>query len=337
MNRFTLSAGLALMLVFSAISLTTRGWGVWGHQHINHAAVFALPMPMRGFYFDHIDYLTMEASVPDIRKYTPPDPAEGPRHFIDLEDYSSKGIADIPKDYTAALQRYGSAMLQKDGSLPWYVMYMENQLTDAFKEKDPAKILYLSADLAHYIGDAYMPLHTTTNYDGQLTGQRGVHALWESMIPELFGSKYDFHTPAARYLADPQAEIWNVIQASHDSITRLLATEKQLLEVLPASEVYEHAADGSIRRNRYGEGIFSASFAARWNHALGGMVESQMRKAITEVASFWYTAWVDGGKPDLDSLDPSYLKQAEQANYRQQYRAWTQGRLIGIPTRSEFN
>lgn len=335
MKRLRYLIRLTLMLSGTALSLTALAWGVWGHQHINHAAVFALPQQMRGFYFDHIDYLTMEASVPDIRKYTPRDPEEGPRHFIDLEDYSSSGIQGIPHDYAGAVQHYGKAMLQKDGSLPWYILYMEDQLTQAFKDRDPAKILYVSADLAHYIGDAYMPLHTTANYDGQLSGQRGVHALWESMIPERFGSTYNFHTPAAHFIQDPQQEIWRVIQESHDSIPRLLATEKQLLRELPDSIVFEHTPDGSIRRNRYGDGIYSSRFVARWNTALGTMVEDQMRKAITEVSSFWYTAWVNAGKPDLTSLDPSYLRQAEQRNFQHQFTAWSQGHLIGIPSQNE--
>jgi hypothetical protein len=40
---------------------------------------------------------------------------------------------------------------------------------------------------------------------------------------------------------------------------------------------------------------------------MNGMVEKQMRKAITVTASFWYTAWVNAGKPDLSGLDTPEL------------------------------
>jgi hypothetical protein len=36
------------------------------------------------------------------------------------------------------------------------------------------EILFIAADLGHYIADAHMPLHTSDNHDGQLTDQKGI-------------------------------------------------------------------------------------------------------------------------------------------------------------------
>jgi hypothetical protein len=66
---------------------------------------------------------------------------------------------------------------------------MLNRLTRAFKEHDRERILRYSADLGHYIGDAHVPLHCTRNYNGQLSGQHGIHGFWESRKGDFILSK----------------------------------------------------------------------------------------------------------------------------------------------------
>ena len=78
--------------------------------------------------------------------------------------------------------------------MPWYIQDIMTKLTKAFKDKRKTEILFLAADLGHYIGDAHMPLHTSANHNGQLTNQKGIHALFESAIPEMFGKNYNYHT-----------------------------------------------------------------------------------------------------------------------------------------------
>src|SRR5699024_66372 len=112
----------------------------------------------------------------------------------------------------------------------WYIQLVMEKLTSAFRQRNKAKILFLSADLAHYIGDGYQPLHTTKNYDGQLTGQKGVHALFESLIPEFFGSSFNLNTPPAHYIKDIQKASWDIIKQSHALVRPLLESEKELME-----------------------------------------------------------------------------------------------------------
>ena len=166
---------LLLSLVFIGCGITiTWAWGAWGHQHINRAAVLALPAEMRPFFYNHIDFLTEEAVVPDLRKYTLNDRAEFPRHFINLETYDADGnIANLPHTMQEAKAKYADTFLNKAGILPWYILQVEEKLTKAFKAGRKTEILFLAADLGHYIGDAHMPLHTALNHDGQLTGQKG--------------------------------------------------------------------------------------------------------------------------------------------------------------------
>ena len=42
------------------------------------------------------------------------------------------------------------------------------------------------------------------------------------------------------------------------------------------------------------------------------MVEHQMRLAILTTANFWYTAWVNEGKPDLSDLNPASQKKKKK-------------------------
>ena len=115
------------------------------------------------------------------------------------------------------------------GILPYNLVRMQNRLTDAFIEKNPQKILRLSAEMGHYIGDAHVPLHTTTNYNGQLTDQVGIHAFWESRLPELFADrKYDFFVGSAQYIDQPNAYFWDIVLASHQLVDDVLSIEKGL-------------------------------------------------------------------------------------------------------------
>src|ERR1017187_7884777 len=138
-------------------------WGAFGHEHINRAAVLALPKPLQIFFFNHVDFITLESTIPDLRKYTLNDKAENPRHYIDMENFGSPDT--LPKTLSEAKKHYDEKFLQQNGILPWYIEEMTDKLTKAFKEKRKTEILFIAADLGHYLGDAHMPLHTAVNHE----------------------------------------------------------------------------------------------------------------------------------------------------------------------------
>ncbi|HXB45225.1 MAG TPA: hypothetical protein VNV85_14265, partial [Puia sp.] len=203
-----------LIAFFSASISVVFGWGSWGHQHINHAAVFALPDEMRPFFYNHIDFITEESVAPDLRKYTLNDLSEGPRHYINLEIFGVSTMDSLPSNMQQLKAKYSDSVLQKAGSLPWYILQMEEKLTKAFQGKRKTEIIFVAANLAHYIGDANMPLHTSLNHDGQLTNQKGIHAFFEGQLPELFGKDYNLYTGNAKYIDDASKETWRMVQAS---------------------------------------------------------------------------------------------------------------------------
>ena len=184
------------------------------------------------------------------------------------------------------------------GTLPYNLMQMKFRLTKAFEEKDANKILRLSSDIGHYIGDAHVPLHTTENYNGQLTNQIGIHGFWESRIPELLADQnWDFLVGAAEYIIDPQEYFWDIVLASSQLVDSVLTIEKRLSNTFPVDLQYCYT-------DRNGRNIRTqcAEYTRAFDEAMKGMVEARMQGSIKAVGSIWYTCWVDAGKPKLSEL-----------------------------------
>ncbi len=175
---------------------------------------------------------------------------------------------------------------------------IQYRLTQAFKEKNGAKILKLSADLSHYIADAHVPLHATLNYNGQYTNQRGIHSFWESRIPELLADKeWNFFIGKAGYIQHTGDFIWQRVLESAAAADTVLHYERELTERFPADKKFAF-------ENRNGQVVrqYSTAFSKAYDALLKGMVERRMRQSVYAVASFWYTAWIDAGQPDLSTL-----------------------------------
>lgn len=321
---------IAGLLIISGI---VYAWGSWGHKHISRAAVFALPQEMRTFYYNHIDYMTETAVVPDLRRPLLGDKNEPPRHFIDIEDFGDLPISSFPKTTEEAYKKYDSSFLMKTGTLPWTIQDLMEKLTRAFKNKNKSEILFLSSEVSHYVADAHMPLHTSSNYNGQKTGQKGVHALWESTIPPMFGDKFNFNTASPKYIDDVTDFTWKMIEQSHSQVAPLLAAEMRVRKSFDTSAMYKKDAQGQLVLF-YGNPVYSDAYATAFYHELGNMVEYQLRQSIYDISCYWYTAWVNGGKPDLTKLDDPHLTKQNRKNFRKEYKAWMKGKLLNMDVRS---
>ena len=124
---------------------------------------------------------------------------EAPRHYIDIDHYGQNPFQVMPRKWTDAVEKFSEDTLLTYGIVPWHIQTVYNRLVKVFEEKDIDYILKNSADLGHYVSDAHVPLHTTENYNGQLTNQKGIHAFWESRLPELFPDNYDYLVGTAEY------------------------------------------------------------------------------------------------------------------------------------------
>lgn len=297
-------------------------WGFWAHKRINRLAVFRLPAEMQVFYKKYIDYLSENAVNPDKRRYAVEGEAE--RHFIDLDGYGDSALAVLPKHWKAAVQKMGEDSLRKHGIVPWYVQTAASQLTAALREKNTARILRISADIGHYIADAHVPLHTTRNYNGQLTGQDGIHGFWESRLPELFAEGYDLWLGPVVYREDIAGDIWKAVEDSHAAMDSVLLFEKHLTEGFKADKKY-----GFELRNNVLTRMHSREFSEKYHRMLTGQVERRMRASVQMVSDAWYTCWVNAGQPDLSVLADVEPGQPQQNTEAAEPRTWLQ-RLLNV-------
>jgi hypothetical protein len=294
--------------------LLVSGWGFFAHQRINRLAVFSLPPAMIGFYKKNITYITEASINPDRRRFSVVN--EAPRHYIDLDHYGDSACWTMPRFWNEAVRLYSDDTLKAYGIVPWHVNTMYYRLRDAFLIRDPERILKISAELGHYIADAHVPLHTTENYNGQLTGQDGIHGFWESRLPEMFSDEYDFFVGNAEYLQNPQIAIWKGIESAHKDVKFVLEEEKEL------AEKFKERKYSFETKGRQTVKVYAREYSKAFHKILDGMVERQMKGAIKMIGDFWYTAWVDAGQPDLKLLINYKPSEEELLKRKQEVEAW---------------
>ena len=127
-----------------------------------------------------------------------------------------------------------------------------------------------------------------------------------------------------------------MLKDSHSQVDPLLAIDKKVRESFTAETMYDKDEKGNTAKNKYGDLIYSKEYVTKFNTALNGMVENQMRKAITATANFWYTAWVNAGKPNLDGLDAKELTNRNKKNLQRDLKLWKTGKLFGMESETEF-
>jgi hypothetical protein len=292
-----------------------NSWGFFAHKKINRMAIFTLPPEMVGFYKQHIHYISEHAVDADKRRYAVAD--EAARHYIDIEHYGNDPFDSIPKHWNDAVKKFTEDTLKAYGIVPWHIDKMLYRLQKAFEKEDLDLILKCSADIGHYIADAHVPLHTTENYNGQLTNQKGIHGFWESRIPELKSDSYSYWTGKAKYMKTPTDKIWETIKESHAAVDSVLKFEARLGATYPSDKKYSFENRGNTLMK-----VYSEEYTHEYDKMLNGMVERRMRKAIFTIGSFWYTAWVNAGKPDLERLSDKTISDSLKQAHLKERQLW---------------
>jgi hypothetical protein len=312
-----------ILTLFITWSKCCFSWGFFGHRKINYYAVFLLPPEMMALYKPHIDFLSEHATDPDKRRYAIAE--EGPRHFLDLDHFGNYPYDSLPRKWEDALAKYSEDSLMRHGIVPWWIQVMHKRLITAFKEKNGPRILKLSAEIGHYIGDAHVPLHTSSNHNGQLTDQRGIHGFWESRVPELLADlEWDFFIGRAQYIKNAGDFIWKRLMESAAASDTVLKFEKELSARFPPDKKYAFENRNGVIIRQY-----STAFSKAYDKMLNGMIERRMRQSIFAVASFWYTAWVDAGQPDLTNLTSQTFSEDDQKEFQSLNNAWINFEMKG--------
>lgn len=280
----SLKVCLITLLLLSASP--SYAWEPTGHTLITNHAMALVPAEMRPFYEANARYIAAFCTLPDDWRVTYKDQV-GPNHFIDLELLSKPPFADLAIDRAAAEKRFGKEQLLKAGILPWAIEENTNKLSAAMKAGDAVKIAVLSAVLAHYVGDAHVPLHDTRDYDGRTPDQRGIHFRWEQTLlltmlkPEMVN--------ACKPAAVEGSIQKNALSWCIDSWSKCDAI---------------FAADDKARKADPGLGY--RYYSSMWD-STGQMMIGQLDLAAERLAGTWIAAWTKAGRPKLSDKPAPYF------------------------------
>jgi hypothetical protein len=271
-----------------ACPATVSGWGFDVHRFVMDRAIDLLPASIRPFYQKHRTYLVEHSIDPDLWRnagFT----EEPPRHFIDIDAYGAYPFAALPRDYDAAVKTFGRDTIVKNGTVPWRTAEIHEQLVKAFAQQTAGggpytleNIKFFSAVLAHYVSDAHVPFHAVLNYDGQLTGQHGIHSRFETELFARYRGRLTLKPPARRPVTEPRDFIFEAVLEG----TRL---------VEPILQADRRAVAG---REFYDDGYFDRFLAGTQP-----ILERRLGESIAAVAAVIAGAWEKGGRPDLP-LEP---------------------------------
>lgn len=272
-----------LLLAAVAVIAAPRPAAAWSfevHKFIMARAIPLLPAEIRPFFQKHETSIVEHAVDPDLWR-TAGWLDEPPRHFVDMDAYGPYPFKDLPHEYDEAVKRYGLDFVQKNGTLPWRTEEIYKKLVEAFAQKtgySRDNIRFFSSVIAHYTADGHVPFHAALNYDGQLTGQWGIHSRFEG---ELFGRYASWLQLSPR----PPAPIGNPREFMFDV---LLASFPRVQPVLDADK----AAVGG--RELYDDTYFTLFFGK-----VKPILEGRLSDSIGGVASIITAAWVEAGRPAL--------------------------------------
>jgi hypothetical protein len=272
------------VMAFAAIPTPARAWGYEAHKFIMERAILLLPVEIRPLFEQNRATVIERAIDPDTWQVAGFDAQEDPNHFLDLdwEGYGKYPYSGLPRDYTAAIAKFGKKRVDDNGTLPWRTEEIYGELRRAFESygrRGPFgrfDILFFSAWLTHYVSDAHVPFHAVLNYDGQLTGQHGIHARFEAFLFERYRDQWTIAPKPIAPIRDPRDYIFEVVLQGTQLVPPILESDRE-------------AIGG---RDEYDDAYYAALFKA--NRAV---VERRLNESIAASAAMIAGAWEAAGKP----------------------------------------
>jgi hypothetical protein len=271
---------LAVLVLALACPARADAWGFAAHRFIMDRAIGLLPPALRPFFESRRTFLVEHAIDPDLWR-TAGWEAEPPRHFVDLDAYGPYPFTDLPHDEAEAVRQRGREFVDRNGTLPWRTAEIYGKLVEAFRQTAPYardNVAFYTAVLTHYLSDANVPFHAALNYDGQLTGQWGIHSRFESELFERYRDRLTVAPPAPVAIPDVRAFTFATLTDGFTLVQPILDADR--------------AAVGE--REYYDAGYFEAFFPA-----VRQILEARLSDSVGDVVSVVTAAWVEAGRPAL--------------------------------------
>jgi hypothetical protein len=268
------------LLILVGLPAPGTAWGFEAHKFVMGRVISLLPAEIRPFFERYRESIVEHSIDPDLWR-TAGWLEEPPRHFLDMDAYGPYPFAQIPHVYEEAVKRYGTEFVLKNGTLPWRAEEFYVKLVEAFTQKagySRENIRFFSSVLAHYASDAHVPFHSALNYDGQLTGQWGIHARFESDLFERYRSKLKMAPRPLAPVPNAREFIFDTLTASFPLVQRVLDADRAAI----------------AGRETYDDTYFTLLFSKA-----GPILEQRLSDSIAGTASLITAAWVEAGRPAL--------------------------------------
>lgn len=286
------------IVVVAALALLARpapaaAWGTEVHKFITARAIALLPQEIRPFFEKYTTTVVEHSIDPDLWR-TAGWVEEPPRHFVDMDAYGPYPFKELPHDYDAAVKRYGAEFVLKNGTLPWRTEEIYKKLVEAFTQKQPyarENVKFFTAVISHYTADAHVPFHAALNYDGQLTGQWGIHARFESDLFERYQSRLQLTPKVPATIANPRELMFDSLVVSFSHVQAVLDADKTAV----------------AGRHVYDDGYYEAFFGK-----VKPILEKRLSDSIGDVAGLISAAWIEAGRPALPPEVPNIPKRVRR-------------------------
>jgi hypothetical protein len=254
----------------------TLAWGESAQRLIVNHAVDTVPNELRPFFENNRKFLMDHVNDP--LGLIDQHPLERNNHFIELDKYGKFPFTTLPRSYKAAIDKYGKSKIQASGVLPWQIGVYSEKLTEDLRAGrwDQAKLD--AAFLANFVAEAHDPFNTTENYDGRLTGQNGINDRFNSVLIARYGSFFPMSTHDAFFISDPTDYAFDACLEAHSLVESLLLADRHAIKGLTS---------------------YTDEYYDRFYNLAAASLIRQLSDASTDVGSYWLTAWINAGKPQL--------------------------------------
>jgi hypothetical protein len=273
-----LATGIAAAAV-SIFLLPTpaSAWGANAERLVSNKAVDTLPPEIRGYFEANRDWLSRHVTEP-LDWLQKNNQVERRNHFLYLDRYGKFPFDALPRDYKAAVTKFTRTKLESSGVLPWQIGVYSQKLTAAFRDRDWEQARLSAAYLAAYVAQAHDPFHTTENFDGHLSAQTGVDLRFGSSLVDRFSLFFPMQPSDAMFLNDPTDHAFNACMSAHAWLENILLSD---------------------RRAREGLSDYTDEYYDKFYSLAGSILIRQLTDAATDVSSYWMTAWINAGRPQL--------------------------------------
>jgi len=267
-------AVLAAVVVLAAPS--AYSWGGAAHRLADDWAIGTLPPGLGHYFQSNRTFILDHANDPE--KWMKKDRYERMRHYIFLNKYGMFPYLELPHSYKVAVNKYGLGHITHNGVLPWQVGEYSLKLTNDFRKHEWEQVKLDAAALAFYVADAHDPLHTTENYNGQMTGQNGLEQRFGTGLVERYSHFFMFRPDNASKISDPTEYAFHMVLEAHTWVDQIILADLRALGDQPG---------------------YTDDYYDRFYSRVGSTAMKEISESAHDIGSYWYTSWVNAGRPEL--------------------------------------